>query len=95
MTISEKEDRYPPTIWSRIRERVLPNVMLAGLALAMLGLVFEATAVETVGVVAAGVAIALVLPVVVLEFRADMAYDRRQGIVDAEILGEPEVRPWQ
>lgn len=71
-----KQDRYPATVWSRYRENVIPDVLFALLAVLLAGVLFDVRWLVLASTVSAGVVMASIVPVLVLEHRADMAYDR-------------------
>jgi hypothetical protein len=78
-----KADRYPPTIWSKLREGLLVDLILIGLVVTVAGLIDESQAVVTGGCIATAVAIAGFPPVLFLEYRADMKHDREHPEVQA------------
>lgn len=59
------------TVWTKLREGLLTDVMFVGSLIALVGLIAGSPTLPTVGAVIAGVALLLNVPVLVLEYRAD------------------------
>lgn len=74
----KKADVYPPTVWSRLREGLLVDLILAGLAVVVAGLTFDYRQMVLGGLIGAGGAVALIVPVLFLEYRADQAWERSE-----------------
>jgi hypothetical protein len=71
-----KEDRYPPTVWTRYREDVLPWILLIGMGVTGIGTLLGTPQMQVGGLSAAALAVLAVIPTLILEYRADMRYDR-------------------
>jgi hypothetical protein len=71
---TETEDRCPPTIWSRIREGLLLDALLLGLVFVAAGLIVGSRDLVTGGLVVASAAVLAHIPVLFLEYRADMKH---------------------
>jgi hypothetical protein len=67
---------YPETAWSRFRQTGMPTVIAFGVAMITLGLVMDYRWLAGTGLMACGLGFITGSAAVVLEYRADMRYDR-------------------
>jgi hypothetical protein len=76
--------RVPESVWQRLREGLLVDLLLVSLIGALAGMLLSAEALVMACTVAAGVLMVAVVPLLVLEYRADMAWERANPLLEGE-----------
>jgi hypothetical protein len=79
-TEETEEQAYPPTIWSTYREDLMPKAVVVAFVALAVGQVFGIGWLVDAAIVVGAVLLLACGPALVLEYRADMKFDREHSI---------------